>query len=103
MKLGAVILTGDFNKAVERETPSGDFGDGRISPLEAAFGHTNTPWPTFGVAPLWGPGGEPNGGNWPDCCGFMVLPESQVQWLVLRHGSINVVPADIGLRATDNT
>ena len=34
MKLGAVILTGDFNKAVERETPSGD-GERRISPPSA--------------------------------------------------------------------
>ena len=34
---GGEVLTGDFNKAVERETPSGDFGERRISPLEAAF------------------------------------------------------------------
>ena len=30
MKLGAVVLTGDFNKAIERETPSGD-GERRTS------------------------------------------------------------------------
>ena len=29
--------------------------------------------------------------------------ESLSQWLLLRHGSINVVPAAIGLRATDQT
>ena len=29
--------------------------------------------------------------------------ESQTQWLFLRHGSINVVPAAIGLRFTDQT
>ena len=75
----------------------------QISPLEAAFSHANIPWPTSGVTRLWGPGSEPQGHKWPDCCGFMVLPESQSQWLILRHGSINVVPPDIGLRATEKT
>ena len=46
---------------------------------------------------------DPNGKKWPDCCGFMVLPESQAQWLILRNGSVNVVPAAIALRATDPT
>ena len=36
LKLGAVVLSGDFSKAVERDTLSGDSGDRRISPLEAA-------------------------------------------------------------------
>ena len=36
MKLGAVILTGVFNMAFKRETPSGDFGERPISLLEAA-------------------------------------------------------------------
>ena len=101
MKLGAVILTGDFNKDVESETPSGD-GERRTSPLEAAFSQANIPWPTFGVTPLWGPG-ELNGRKWPHCCGFLVLPESQTQWLILRHASLNVVPAAIGMSATDQT
>ena len=57
LKLGAVVLTGDFNKAVEMDTSSGD-GERRTSPMEAAFRHTNIPWPTGGVTPLWGPGGE---------------------------------------------
>ena len=74
-KLGAVVLTGDFHKAVGRETPSGD-GERRTSQMEAAFRHTNIPWPTGGVTPLWDPGGEHNGKKWPDCCGFVVLPES---------------------------
>ena len=30
-------------------------------------------------------------------------PESQSQWLLIRHGSINVVPASIGLKMTDQT
>ena len=71
--------------------------------MEAAFRHAKNPWPTFGMTPLWEPGGEPNGKKWPDCCGSVVLPESLSQWLLLRHGSINVVPAAIGLRATDQT
>ena len=79
IKLGAVLLAGDFNKAVERETPSSD--ERRTSPLEAAFRDANVPWPTLDVTPLWGPGGEPNGQKWPDCCGFMVLSESQNQGL----------------------
>ena len=77
LKFGAVVLTGDFNKAVERGTSSSD-GERRTSQMEA--GH-----------------------EWPDCCRFMVLPESQSQWLILRHGSINVILADVGLTATDKT
>ena len=76
-KSGAVVLTGDFNKAVERETSSSD-GERRTSQMEA--GH-----------------------KWSDCCRFMVLRESQSQWLILRHGSINVILADVGLTATDKT
>ena len=37
LMLGAVVLSSDFSKAVERETLFGDSGDRRISPLEAAF------------------------------------------------------------------
>ena len=48
--------------------------------------------PTFGVTPPWEAGGEPNGKGWPDCCGFVVLPEAQSQWLILRHGFIVVAP-----------
>ena len=48
LKLGAVVLTGDFNKAVERETLSDDSGDRRISPPEAAFSYACVPWPTSG-------------------------------------------------------
>ena len=70
----------------------------RTSPLEAAISHANISWPTVGVASLLSPGGEPNGGKWPECCGFVVLPESQPQWLIVRHGSINVVPVAIGLK-----
>ena len=102
LKLGAVVLTGDFNKAVGRETPSGD-GERRTSQMEAAFRHANIPWPSGGVTPLWDPGGEHNGKKWPDCCGFVVLPESQSQWLKPRHGSIDVVLVAIGLKATDQT
>ena len=52
IKLGAVLLTGDFNNVVEQETPSGD-GERRTSPLEAAFSYANVPWLTLGVTPLW--------------------------------------------------
>ena len=103
MKLGAVI-TSDFNKGAEREAVTSGLTDQRrISPLEAAFNCANAPWPTSGVTPLWSPGGEPHGSMWPECCDFVVLPESQNQWLLLRHGSINVVPATIGLKTTDRT
>ena len=47
MKLGAVILTGDFNKGAESEAAAnGPMEQRRISPLE------NVPWPTSGVTPL---------------------------------------------------
>ena len=94
MKLGAVILIGDFNKGAELELASSAPTDQRrISSLEAAFSHANIPWPTSGITSLWGLGGEPSGGKWPNCGGFVMLPESQTQWLIVRHGSINVVPA----------
>ena len=63
LKPGAEVLIGDFNNAVERETPSGDFGERRISPFEAAFSNVNIPWPTSGVTPLRGPGCEPTAKN----------------------------------------
>ena len=40
---------------------------------------------------------------WPECCGFVLFLVSQNQWLIMRHGSINVVPAAIGLKTTDQT
>ena len=92
--LSAVNLTGDFNKAVEREHPAGDANiQRRTLPLEAAFNHVNIPWPTSGATPLWGLGGELHGDKCPDCCGFVVVPHSQ--WLFMRHGSINVMSASI--------
>ena len=66
MKLGAVILTGDFNKGAEREAAAnGPTDQRRISPLEAAFSHAYVPWPTSGVTPFWGPSGEPQSCLWP--------------------------------------
>ena len=86
LKLGVVVLTGDFTKAVERETPSSD-GDRRTSPPGAAFSHANTPWPTFGI-----------GITWPDCCGFVSCPSYRVSGLLYAMD-----PAAIGLGATDQT
>ena len=103
-KLSAVILTGDLNKAAERElSAGGSDSQRRVSPLEAAFNHANIPWPTCGATPLWGLGGERLGGTWPDCCGFVVLADSQCHWLIMRHGSINAVTASIGQSTTDQT
>ena len=34
---------------------------------------------------------------------FLVLPESQNQWLIMRHGSFDVNPAAIGVKPTDQT
>ena len=80
MELFAVILTGDLNKGA------------RISPLEAAFSCAMSCCQLLEVTPLLGRGGEPHGCMWPECCGFVVLPASQNQWLITRHGSINLVP-----------
>ena len=101
-KLSAVILTCDFNTIGERELLAGASDcQRRISPLQAAFNHANIPWPTSGVTPLWVPAGEPQDGTWPESCGFVVLPDSKSQRLMMRHGSINVVPTSIGLRPED--
>ena len=101
-KLRAVVLTGDFDLAVERELPAGDpNGQRRLSSIEAAFNHANISWPTLGVLPLWGPGAEPHGNKWPDCCGFVELSDPQCQWSITRHGSIDVVLANIGLGPQD--
>ena len=32
-----------------------------------------------------------------------MLPESENQWLIMRHGSINVIPANIGLKTMGQT
>ena len=74
-----------------------------ISPLEAAFSFASVPWHTSGVTPLWGSGGESHGNRWPECCGFVLLPESQNQWFIMRRGSYNVIPAAIGQMPTDQT
>ena len=68
-----------------------------------AFSHVSIPRPTLGVSPLWGPDAEPHGHKWPDYCGFVVLPDPQCQWLITRHGSIDVVLANIGLGPKDKT
>ena len=103
-KLSAAILTCDFDKIGERELPAGASDcQRRISPLQAAFNHANIPWPTSGATLPWGSSGEPRGGTWLDCCGFVVLPDPQSQRLMIRHGSVNVVPANIGLRSEDQT
>ena len=34
-------------------------------------------WPALGVTPLWGPGAEHHGDNWPECYRYVVLPGSQ--------------------------
>ena len=106
LKFGAAVLTGDFNKGAEREALSlscGSEDQRRISPLEAAFSFASVPWPTSCVTPLWGPGGAPHGNKWPDCCGFVLLPESQNQWLIMRHGSYYVIPEPSGLKPTYQT
>ena len=90
--LGAVVPTGDFNKGAERDALSGDPGDRRISLLEAALIYAFVPWPTSGVTPLWGPGGELQGNKWPECCGFVMLPESKNQSLIMRLGIIRFQP-----------
>ena len=100
VKLGAVILTGDLFKGAERESATnGQMDQRRISPVEAAFNCGNVPWPTSGVTPLWALAESPTAA----CCGFVVLPESQKQWLIMRHGSINDAPAAVGLKTMDKT
>ena len=70
-----------------------------VSPLEARLHPRQHPV----VTPLCDPAVSPamvrglNVGG-----GVVILLESQSQWLLIRHGSINIVPASIGLKATDN-
>ena len=68
MKLGAVILTGDFVKSSESDAAPCGFSDWRrISPLQAAFSNTNT----HGLLPVLRHCGAPvvsfHGGTWPEC------------------------------------
>ena len=42
-------------------------------------------------------------GEWPECCGFVILPESQSQWVIMKHRSLNVKPADLGVKLSDQT
>ena len=86
MKLGAVILTGNFNKAVKRETLSGDSGDRRISPIEAAFSHANIPWPTSGVTPLWRLAASPTAAHCPNAAGSLSCPSHRVSCVSCATG-----------------
>ena len=52
---------------------------------------------------MWSRGGEPDGNKWPECCGFVNVSESQYKWLIMHHGSFDVVPASIGPKTTDQT
>ena len=61
----------------------------RIIPLEAGFSSAHVPWPTLGVTPLCGPGAQPHGDKWPESCGFVILPSSQIDWLIMKHGTTN--------------
>ena len=102
MKLGAVILTGDFNRAGERKTLPGDFGERWISPLEAAFSHAEIPRPTFcGVTPL--SGSRRRTQRWKHGLLVVVFSSFQTRKIIgLFYAlSINVVLAVNGLRATD--
>ena len=48
LKLGAVVLTGDFNNGAECElSPRCPESQRRISPLEATFSSACAPWPTL--------------------------------------------------------
>ena len=44
---------------------------------------------------LWDRGGELHRNLWPECCGFVILPESQNQLLTIRHGSFGIRSATI--------
>ena len=91
LKLGAVLLPGCSDD--ER----------RISPLEAAFSFASVLWPSLGITPFWGPGGEPYGNKWSKCFGFVLFPESHNQCTIMRHGSYDVIPEAIGLKPTDQS
>ena len=98
LKLGAVVLTRDFIKGAERELLSRGADDQRpISPLDAAFSFAAVPWATSGVTPLWRPAARAKAISGRSA----MLPDTQNQWLVMRHGSFNVVTASIGLKPTD--
>ena len=48
-------------------------------------------------------GAEHHGDKWTECCGFVVLPGSQRDWLILKHGSFDIEPAELGFKTTDQT
>ena len=103
-KRGGVVLTGDFNKGAKRELPlvaptvSVEFLHSRQPSGRRAF-----PGPLWWVTPLWGPRAEPHGDKWPESFGFVILPGSQSKWLIMKHGSFCVKPAELGLKPNDQT
>ena len=99
-----VVLTGDFNNCALRKLPLGcSESQRRISLVEAASGSVRVLRRTLGVTPLWRPGAVLHGHQWPECCGFVVLPGSQNEWLIMKHGSFDIKPAEVGFRSTDQT
>ena len=86
----------DFNKGSERELLSSSADDQRcISPLEVAFNFAAVPWP-LPTSRHCGASPKSSTAMWPKCCKF-------VKWPDTSHSPFDVVPASIGLQATDQT
>ena len=43
---------------------------------------------------------EPHGSMWPECCGFVMLPESQTQWRIMGNGSFDVSTFVLDLKSS---
>ena len=99
LKLGAVVLTGDFHKGAERELPvSFAFPCSKQPSARHVF-----PVPPWRLRRCGDPALSPMVIKWPACCGFVILPGSQNELLIMKHGSFNIKPAELGLKPNDQT
>ena len=92
------MVAGDFYGAAWRKK-SGD-NQQRDSTTEKAFANTSLPIP-HGSSPLWGPGNVP--GERADVCGFTEPPNTDNEWQVRGHGTLEINCDVLGTRPTDQS
>ena len=74
LKLGAVVLTGDFNKGAECElSPGGTDDRRRTSPAQGSFYLCQCSLAHFRRHAVVGLDGDSHGNKRPECCGFATL------------------------------
>ena len=92
------MVAGDFYGAAWRK--KGGDNQQRDCTIEKAFANTNLQIP-HGSSPLWGPGNVP--GERADVCGFTKSSNTDNEWQVRGHGTLEINRDVLGIRPTDQS